>query len=157
MNAAAPTIRAATKADAAAMSSLIRRTVQVSNVADYSPAVIEHLLTEFAPAKVAERMDGRDVFVMCADEDVIGTVSLGLAAGKLHSMFIEPARQKQGLGRRLVDHLEQHASTRGYRDMMVSSSLTAKPFYEKLGYENLAFEDKPGASTWLMKKRLAHA
>lgn len=150
-------IRAATPADAPAMSSLIRRTVSVSNTADYSPAVIEHLLEEFAPAKVAERMEGRDVFVLCVEESMVGTISLGLAAGKLHSMFVDPDRQKQGFGRQLVDHLEHHAASKGFQEIVVSSSLTARPFYEKLGYVSEAFEEKPGASTWFMRKQILHA
>ena len=149
-------IRRATVGDAPAMSALIRQTVTASNAADYSAELIAHLLEEFAPEPVARRMDGRDVFVLCKGDDVIGTVSLGLAAGKLHSMFVHPDMQKQGYGRQLVAHLEGHAVVRGFEEIKVSSSLTAQGFYTRLGYESLGMEANPGVATCLMRKQIAH-
>jgi hypothetical protein len=38
--------------------------------------------------------------------------------------------------------------------LRVSSSLTARPFYEKLGYRLLAFEPRQDGSTFSMSKLL---
>jgi putative acetyltransferase len=153
----AATITEATIADAPAMSALMRRTVRASNAGDYSRDVVAHLLDELSPDNVGQRMEGRNVFVTCEDGAIIGTASFGIAAGKLHSMFVEPTRQKSGIGRALVAHLERHARSKGYKEIVVSSSLTARAFYEKLGYVSLNYEDKPGAATWFMKKGIADA
>jgi N-acetylglutamate synthase-like GNAT family acetyltransferase len=147
-------IRPATDADAEAISALIRRTVQVSNAADYDAATIAAICKNFTPALVLEKMATRDVFVAhTPDGDLCGTISLG--NGKLHSLFVDPDRQRNGIGRRLVAYLEQHARRSGLRELQLSSSLTARPFYAQLGYQDIHFEPRADGSTWLMMKALA--
>lgn len=150
----APTIRRADAADAEFLSALIQRTVLVSNAADYDAATIAAICQNFTPALVLEKMATRDVFVAHSiDGDMCGTISLG--NGKLHSLFVDPDRQREGIGRRLVVHLEQHARHGGLRELHLSSSLTARPFYARLGYQDIRFEPRPDGSTWLMMKALA--
>ena len=146
------TIRAAVAADVTAVARLIERAVRVSNVADYEQETIELIVANFTPERFAQKMAQRDVFVGLMEEVLVGTVSLG--GDKLHSLFVDPPRQGQGIGRRLVGHLERHAINRGVAELRVSSSITARPFYEKLGYELLTFEARQDGSTFLMCKRL---
>jgi GNAT superfamily N-acetyltransferase len=145
-------IRAATTDDATALSALIQGTVRASNSRDYSPATIELICANFTRDKILSKMAQRDVFVAVHLSEIAGTISLG--SGKLHSMFVEPKRQGQGIGRRLVSHLETHAVNSGLSSLQLSSSITAKPFYEKLGYQLVRFEDRPDGSTFLMRKSL---
>ena len=146
------TIRSATAVDAGAVARLIERAVRVSNAPDYEPAVIERIVANFTLERVAQKMTQRDVFVAHLGEALVGSVSLG--GGKLHSLFVEPSRQGQGIGRRLVDHIESHAVACGIAELRVSSSITARAFYEKRGYRLLAFEPRQNGSTYLMTKRL---
>lgn len=104
-----------------------------------------------APAQVAARMADRDCFVAVENGRLVGTVSLG--GDRLRQMFVEPDRQKGGLGRRLVGHLEAHARALGIAELELSSSLTARGFYERLGYRMIAYQPQ-GVPTWLMSKRL---
>jgi GNAT superfamily N-acetyltransferase len=128
--------------------------VQVSNAADYDPATIEAICKNFTLALVLEKMATRDVFVAYTpDGDMCGTISLGNR--KLHSLFVDPDRQRGGIGRLLVTHLEQHARRSGLSELHLSSSLTARPFYARLGYRDIRFEPRPDGSTWLMMKALA--
>ena len=145
-------IRAATTDDATALSVLIQGAVRVSNARDYDPATIELICAKFTRDRVIAKMAGRDVFVAVSERDVLGTVSLG--KGQLHAMFVAAERQGQGIGRRLVQHLEQHARSRGLSALRLSSSITARPFYEKLGYQFVEFEERPDGSTFLMRKSL---
>jgi GNAT superfamily N-acetyltransferase len=145
-------IRAATTDDAAALSALIQGVVRTSNSRDYNPATIELICANFTHNKILSKMAQRDVFVAVHFSEIVGTVSLG--NGKLHSMFVEPKRQGLGIGRRLVRHLERHAFNSGLSALQLSSSITAKPFYEKLGYQLVTFEERPGGSTFLMRKSL---
>lgn len=138
--------------DSAALSALIQDTVRTSNSCDYSKAIIELICTNFTRDKVIEKMAQRDVFVACNDDGIVGTVSLG--QGRLHSMFVTPRRQGGGIGRSLVEHLERHAVGTGLSDLWLSSSITAKPFYLKLGYKLVQFEERSDGSTYLMKKAL---
>ena len=145
-------IQSATAEDASDLSALIQAAVRISNSGDYDPATVELICANFTRDKVIEKMALRDVFVAVCNRDIVGTVSLG--NGKLHSMFVEPNRQRKGIGRRLVDHLEKHAVNSGHAELKLSSSITAKPFYEKLGYELVKFEERSDGSTFLMKKSL---
>jgi putative acetyltransferase len=145
-------IRTATLGDADLISCLIQRTVRVSNAADYEPKVIDRICGNFTLEQVIEKMATRDVFVVCTGGRIVGTISLG--GTKLHSLFVEPLLQRQGIGVRLVDHIETHAVAKGIQTLNVSSSITARPFYLRLGYLEQQFEPRPNGSTYRMSKAL---
>jgi len=150
-------IRMATAADAPALGALVQRAIRTSNSADYEPAIIESMCANFEPDKLLERMAVRDVFAAVNDDHIIGTVSFSLPRAKLYSLFIEPRIQRGGIGQRLVRHIEQHATGFGCTSLQLSASITAKSFYERLGYETITFEDRTttnDGSTWLMRKAL---
>jgi GNAT superfamily N-acetyltransferase len=149
---AAVTIRVATAVEIGAIAHLIERAVRISNAPDYEPAAIERIVANFTPERIGQKMTQRDVFVGLKVGVLVGTVSLG--GDKLHSLFVDPSWQGKGIGRRLVDHLEAHAAALGVAVLRVSSSLTARPFYEKLGYRLLAFEPRQDGSTFAMSKLL---
>ncbi|MEM7224600.1 MAG: GNAT family N-acetyltransferase [Pseudomonadota bacterium] len=142
----------ATLADAPALSELIQRTIRRTNAADYDPAEIELVCESFAPERIAEIMSRRAVYLAKQDATPVGTVSLG--DGKLHALFVDPDLQGQGLGQRLVGHVEARARTCGLQRLEVSSSITALPFYERLGYRLIEFEPRKIGATYLMWKKL---
>jgi ribosomal protein S18 acetylase RimI-like enzyme len=71
-----------------------------------------------------------------------------LAAGRLHFnspteaqiryMAVDPAAQRSGYGRQVIEHLEGIARERGATTMVLNSRDTAAGFYQKLGYEVVA-------------------
>jgi putative acetyltransferase len=148
-------IRMATPADAPALGALVQRAIRTSNAADYEPAIIDMMCANFAPDKVLERMAVRDVFAAVHGGDIIGTVSFSLPRNKLYSLFIDPRVQRGGIGQHLVRHIEQHATGLGCTTLQLSASITARAFYERLGYETITFEERVNdGSTWLMRKAL---
>ncbi len=146
------TIRPATTADVATISDLIRRTVRLSNAGDYGAEVAELIAADHTPDKVARRLAERDVFVCVDGATIVGTVGLG--GDRLRSLFVEPALQGKGIGARLVAHLEAHARQGGMVELLLSSSITACGFYERLGYRLIRFDERPDGSTFLMSKTL---
>jgi N-acetylglutamate synthase-like GNAT family acetyltransferase len=146
------TIRPATPADVAALSELIRRTVRRSNASDYAALVVELIAANYAPDKMAQRLLERDVFVCLEGHRIVGTI--GLESDKLRSLFVEPGLQGKGVGARLVAHLEAHARQTGVAELHLSSSITARGFYERLGYRMIRFDERPDGSTFLMSKML---
>jgi putative acetyltransferase len=145
-------IRAATPDDMLAISALVQHTVRISNSRDYPPQAVELIVANFAPAKVGQRMAERDVFVCQKGGRIVGTIALG--GDRLRSLFVDPELQHGGIGARLVAHLEAHAHKRGVRELKLSSSLTARAFYERLGYRLIQPEEHDGVSTFLMVKTL---
>ena len=146
------TIRPATPADVAALSELIRRTVRLSNAGDYAAPVVELICANYAPDKVAQRLLERDVFVCLEGHRIVGTI--GLESDRLRSLFVEPGLQGKGVGARLVAHLEAHARQAGVAELHLSSSITARGFYERLGYRLIRFDERHDGSTFLMSKML---
>jgi putative acetyltransferase len=144
-------IRPAVPGDASAMSALIQRTVRLSNAPDYDQPTIDLICLNFARERVLEKMAERDIFVALLGNEIVGTISLG--KGKLHSLFVEPQHQHHGVGVRRA-YLEQHATTAGLSVLSLSSSITARPFYERLGYAIQKFEMRQDGSTYLMTKAL---
>ena len=145
-------IRAATADDVPAISALVQHTVRISNGRDYPPQAVELIVANFAPAKVGQRMAERDVFVCQKGGRIVGTIALG--ADRLRSLFVDPELQQAGIGARLVGHLEAHARKVGVSELKLSSSLTARGFYERLGYRLIQLEEHDGVSTFLMVKTL---
>jgi len=143
-------IRAAGPDDATAISALVQRTVRISNGKDYPAQAIELIVANFAADKVGQRMAERAVFVCQQGDRVVGTIALG--GDRLRSLFVDPELQQAGIGARLVAHLEAHARKVGVRELSLSSSLTARGFYERLGYRLIELQEHDGVSTFLMAK-----
>lgn len=57
-------------------------------------------------------------------------------SGRLFQMAVEPTRQRRGIGRRLVRHLEQHLLRQcNITSITLHARKYAIRFYEKLGYK----------------------
>lgn len=72
----------------------------------------------------------RTFFVALEGGRVVGTVAL--EGGRLKSMAVDT--QGQGVGRLLVDRLEEEARQRGLSGIDLHARITARAFYGKLGY-----------------------
>jgi len=145
-------IRAATPDDAAAISVLVQDAVRLGNAVVYPPDIIERICANFSLGNVLQKMAQREVFVGEVEARIADTVSL--RGDKLYSLFVAPDRQGLGIGRHLVAHLETHAICKGVRALRLSAALSARPFYERLGYRMLTFEPRDDGSTWLMVKSI---
>lgn len=145
-------IRDAGSDDAAEISRLVQHTIRISNGKHYPPQAIELIVANFAADKVGRRMAERDVFVCQMGDRIVGTIALG--GDRLRTLFVDPELQQAGIGARLVAHLEAHAPKTGVSELKLSSSLTARGFYERLGYRMIRQEAHDGVSTFLMAKTL---
>jgi predicted N-acetyltransferase YhbS len=58
----------------------------------------------------------------------------GAGTGRLFQMAVEPGRQGQGLGARLVRALETEVARRGMHQVSLHARETAVGFYARLGY-----------------------
>ena len=147
-------IRKATAEDAPALCALVQRAIRTNSSA-YRAMIIEMMCANFEPEKFLERMAERDVFAATLGDEFAGTVSFSLPRSKLYSLFIEPRVQRSGTGQRLVRYIERHAEALGCTFLQLSAAIPARPFYERLGYDTLKFEERvDDGATWLMRKSL---
>lgn len=123
-----------------------------SNSQDYSPDVIAQVDRSFAPETVSALLDKRKVFVALLGENITGTASLD--GDVIRSVFVDPAYQSGGIGRRLMEVIHATAASAGVGTLRVPSSITAEKFYAALGYQKIRDEFHGAERTIVMEKRL---
>lgn len=133
-------IRRFQETDAPAVSRLIIHTMRVSNVGDYSAQEMEELALRQQPSDVLQRASWTHYYVVEEDGgEIIGCGAIGPYWGKedessLFSIFVLPERQGQGVGRAIVETLEQDEFALRAKRIEIPASITGTPFYLKLGY-----------------------
>jgi hypothetical protein len=61
-------------------------------------------------------------------------VLLSPTEARIRQMAVSPDHQRQGLGRRLLEDLENDLRARGFRTLVLNARTSAVGFYERLGY-----------------------
>lgn len=145
-------IRNATLADAAMLSRLIVRTIRTSNSKDYDQQSIDLLCAIFGQGQVVEKIRDELIFLCFSGSDLAGTV--GLKREYLRSLFVDPTYQQQGIGKALVEFIEEIAQENDISEIMLHSSLTAQDFYTALGYEFSELQMHNEGPFVLMRKML---
>ncbi len=125
--------------DAAEVSGLIVSTLRTTNIKDYSPEYIEKDAAQFTPEKVIERASWTHFYVICAGEKIVGCGAIGPYWGKteessLFNIFVLPEYQGKGVGRKIIEVLEQDEYFLRARRIEIPASITACAFYKKMGY-----------------------
>ena len=141
------------------ISALISRSLIELNSDDYSGLVIKNMCQRYSPPNIAELSRTRDIFIAEEDGKIVGTVNLEGPEGRLfmgvYALFVNPQSVKQGIGRSLMEHAEEKAKSMGFRQVRGISSLTARKFYEKIGYVKVnKTESEEYGSGLLMIKNL---
>jgi GNAT superfamily N-acetyltransferase len=126
----------------------------VTNAQDYSEAVIARVEQSFSPAAVSDLLERRLVFVAVNDDTVVGTASF--EGRVVRTVFIDPGWQGRGIGRALMAEIEHAAVEGGVAVLAVPSSVTAEPFYAKLGFTPVRDSYHGEERTIVMERPLQH-
>ncbi|MFI7837065.1 GNAT family N-acetyltransferase [Pseudomonas asiatica] len=145
-------VRPATSRDAVAISRVVIAALRESNSRDYPPDVIDQVEQSFSPEAITIQLMKRKVFVALLSENIVGTA--GLDGDVVRSVFVDPAHQKGGIGRHLMDVIHTTAASAGVGVVRVPSSITAESFYTALGYQKIRDEFHGAERTIVMEKRL---
>ncbi|HEX3949256.1 MAG TPA: GNAT family N-acetyltransferase [Steroidobacteraceae bacterium] len=104
-----------------------------------------------------EQIAAGGVFVLEHDGAIVGfSAILPREDGdtELDALFVEPDKQRQGIGRKLIEHCAAVARSAGSRSLHVIGNAHAKEFYLSCGFEILGpFETRFGSGL-LMRKPL---
>jgi len=137
------TVRRATAADVADQARL--RWEWRLGEGEVPPSTLEAFTADFGawlhahaashPGFVAE-VDGEAVGIafLAVVERVPGPGVWDRRSGFVQSVYVEPARRGQGLGRALVDAVVDEARTRGLQYLSVHPSERSFPLYERAGF-----------------------
>lgn len=146
-------VRLAQPSDAEGISQVILAALHSSNARDYPADVIARVASNFTPDAVLALLQRRTVLVATQDQLIVATAALD--GNVVRSVFVNPALQGQGIGRLLMIEIELRAREAGVTVLSVPSSLTAQPFYTKLGFHSVRDVYHGNERTLVMEKALS--
>ena len=133
------TVRKFSNSDADEVSALIIKTLRTTNIKDYSEEFIENDVKMFSPEGVIERASWTHFYVICDGDIIVGCGAIGPYWGKedessLFNIFVLPEYQGKGVGRKIIETLEQDEFFLRAKRVEIPASITACDFYRKFGY-----------------------
>jgi GNAT superfamily N-acetyltransferase len=129
-------IRIASNSDVPGISRLLRSLSHTYIVSPDDPEVDKFLatLTEGAISAFIGRPDVVYLIAATSTTELVGAAAIS-GDRKVEHLFVDPVYQGIGLGRRLWEHLRDHALRFGNPGQFtVNSSLNAVPIYERFGF-----------------------
>ena len=139
-------IRRFEEKDAGSVSDMIALTLRVTNSRDYTDEYIDRLITHMRPGDMIKNAGERHFYVAELGGAIIGCGAIGMLPDKadescFYTVFVHPGHQGEGVGRKIVETLESDVFFLKSVRAEVPASITALPFYLKLGYRY-----KPGVT-----------
>jgi len=157
----------------------IKKAVDASDLEAFLEIVRSYSLTADERAALerefAELGENRLIYVTLEDSHAVGAIQLilknadndkaladGATVAHVHHLRVLRDRQRQGLGKLLMQHVEREAQALGFRRLTLgvdSWNENAVAFYRDLRYELLKQADgrTPDTKVYYMKKDLVHA
>lgn len=126
--------------DAKDIAELIHLTLKITNSKDYSEAFIRREIQAITPTYIRNRASWTHFYVVCDGEKIIGCGAIGPYYGKcdessLFTIFVHPTYQGKGIGRKIIETLEQDEYFLRAKRIEIPASITGCEFYRKMGYD----------------------
>lgn len=122
------------------ISILITRNLLEINVKDYGVEKVQEMAKDFTVEKLKDALKNRKkVFVAVKDNEVVGTAGIDVSWYNpdeyyILTVFVKPENHGEGIGRLLIQAIEDYAIHSNFRKLIIPASITAHEFYYKLGY-----------------------
>jgi putative acetyltransferase len=131
-------LRACQPQDAPVLAKLFTESVRAIAAADYSPEQLEAWVPNPPDAAYwRERLGALIVFVAEIDSEAAGFISLD-RDGHLDHLYVHAGFQRRGVALALYRRIEQEAMARGIRRIFTEASITARPFFARVGFQTIA-------------------
>ena len=126
--------------DALETAQVIAETLRVSNSQDYSSEYIEANIASHSAEVLIARANEGHVYVVCDNSRIVGCGAIAgywgsLTESILLTIFVLPDYQGKGIGRRIIETLEQDEYFLRAKRVEIPASITAVEFYKKMGYD----------------------
>ena len=134
------------------ISNLIIQDLLTVNSNDYGIERVKKMAEDFTVEKLQNSLNKRKkVFVALIDDNVVGTAGIDKSWYSndeywILTVFIKPENHGQGIGKKLIEKIEEYATTLPVKKLIIPASITAHKFYYKLGYKY-----KDGKKNLMMK------
>jgi GNAT superfamily N-acetyltransferase len=94
------------------------------------------------PSEFPKTVAETDFYVCVGGPDIVGFGFLSRRDAEVGAVFVDPAVQRRGIGRRILSTLEDAAMKAGLTRLRVVASLNAESFYASTGFQS------QGSGTW---------
>ena len=126
--------------DAIETAQVIAETLRVSNSQDYSSEYIEANIASHSAEVLIARVNEGHMYVVCDNSRIVGCGAIAgywgsLTESILLTIFVLPDYQGKGIGRRIIETLEQDEYFLRAKRVEIPASITAVEFYKKMGYD----------------------
>jgi GNAT superfamily N-acetyltransferase len=133
-------IRAFRHEDAGETAQVIADTLRTSNRRDYAAEYIEANIASHSAEVLIERARNGHMYVVCDGAKIIGCGAIAgywgsLTESILLTIFVLPEYQGRGIGRRIIETLEQDEYFLRASRIEIPASITAVECYRKMGYD----------------------
>ena len=133
-------IRRFQEMDADEVSDLIAKTLRATNSKDYSSEYIENDIKTLTPEYLIRRSQWTHFYVVCDEDVIVGCGAIGPYRDRqdessLFTIFVLPEYQGKGIGRRIMETLENDEFFLRAKRVEIPASITACGFYRKMGYD----------------------
>jgi GNAT superfamily N-acetyltransferase len=121
------------KSDLDAVKRVILSTIDTCYAGCYPPRAIEYFKQYHCDANILDRA-AKGYTIVCESNG--GVVATGtIVENHICAVFVIRSAQRQGLGRKIMEHLEGRARSEGLNEFTLDVSLPSRQFYERLGYQ----------------------
>ncbi len=118
--------------DLAALKTLVHGTITTCYPGHYPPEAVRFFVRYHEEEAILRDAAAGCTVVLDKGGRLLGTGTL--VADEIKRVFVAPPFQQQGLGRRILQHLEELATLQGARTVTLDASPPSKVFYDRLGY-----------------------
>ena len=129
-------IRKALPEDVETVSRLFRKTIRTVNACDYDPVQLKVWSAKYDDNSWWQDKIRNDYFIIAEDQSrILGFCSATLK-GCLELLYVHKDYQGNGVGTALMTRIDEYFHDLSVREITSEVSVTAKPFFEKMGFNN---------------------
>ncbi len=152
-------IRKALPEDVEIVSRLFRKTIKTINALDYDPIQLQAWSAKYEDLDWWMERVRNDHFVVAEDDKkILGFCSIS-TKGRLDLLYVHKDFQGNGIGSALMVEVNKYFNDLSIREITSEVSITARPFFEKMGFHFLRRQikniDGIEITNYVMKKKIS--
>ena len=127
------------------LSEIILDNMYKINIKEHGKDVIDRISRHFTEDEIKKNFPNRTkCLVALKDNEVVGTASINRYKGDitgekyiLLTVFVKIKNHHQGIGKKLIQNIEEIAVNIGCKELVIPASVYACEFYRKFGFDYL--------------------